>query len=76
MGASGSLVEVLLRRAPGENFLPACSVVLGTFRKLADRIIFVLLPLALQGEEPGEGGFLITRLRTSEMLHPRTRSHA
>ncbi len=23
----------LLRRAPGENFLPACSVVLGTFRK-------------------------------------------
>jgi hypothetical protein len=29
--------KVTQRRAPGENSLPACSVVLGTFRKLALR---------------------------------------
>jgi hypothetical protein len=39
---------------PGEK---ACLVVVGTFRKLADRIIFVRKSLALQGEGSGEGGF-------------------
>ena len=63
------------KKGTRRKFFTACSVVLSTFRKLADRNIFVHQSLALRERVRVRVGF-VPRLRQSEMLNPRTRSHA
>jgi hypothetical protein len=58
---------------PGGPSYPFCPIVLGTFRKLADRVFFVHEPLALRERDRVRVG-LLSGLKQFETFNPRPRS--